>query len=96
MISASLWEMKRMLLPSAARLRMICMSSSKMCIRDSVWLGNEALNIGTENIHFATLPGDGSGYYNKQSVYVLDAQATCDLVNEALNPYNAVSYTHLR
>ena len=51
-----------------------------------VWLGNEALNIGTENIHFATLPGDG--YYNKQSVYVLDAQATCDLVNEALNPYN--------
>ena len=53
-----------------------------------VWLGNEALNIGTENIHFATLPGDGSGYYNKQSVYVLDVQATCDLVNEALNPYN--------
>ena len=53
-----------------------------------VWLGNEALNIGTENIHFATLPGDGSGYYNTQSVYVLDAQATCDLVNEALNPYN--------
>ena len=53
-----------------------------------VWLGNEALNMGTENIHFATLPGDGSGYYNKQSVYVLDAQATCDLVNEALNPYN--------
>ena len=53
-----------------------------------VWLGNEALNIGTENIHFATLPGDGSGYYNKQSVYVLDAQATCDLVNEARNPYN--------
>lgn len=53
-----------------------------------VWLGNEALNIGTENIHFATLPGDGSGYYNKQSVYVLDAQAACDLVNEALNPYN--------
>lgn len=53
-----------------------------------VWLGNEALNIGIENIHFATLPGDGSGYYNKQSVYVLDAQATCDLVNEALNPYN--------
>ena len=50
-----------------------------------VWLGNEALNIGTENIHFATLPGDGSGYYNKQSVYVLDAQATCD----------PVSYTHL-
>ncbi len=53
-----------------------------------VWLGNEALNIGTENIRFATLPGDGSGYYNKQSVYALDAQATCDLVNEALNPYN--------
>ena len=31
MISASLWEMKRMLLPSAARFFMICMSSSISC-----------------------------------------------------------------
>ena len=53
-----------------------------------VWLGNEALNIGTENIHFATLPGDGAGYYNKQSVYVLYPEETLALVNEALNPYN--------
>ena len=54
-----------------------------------VWLANQALSMGgTDAISFATLPGDGSGYYNKQSVYVLDAQATCDLVNEALNPYN--------
>ena len=31
MISASLCEMKRMLFPSAERLRMICMSSSISC-----------------------------------------------------------------
>ena len=54
-----------------------------------MWLANQALSMGgMDAISFATLPGDGSGYYNKQSVYVLDAQATCDLVNEALNPYN--------
>lgn len=52
-----------------------------------VWLGNEALNIGVENLSFHTLPGDGTGYYRKQSVYVLDPEATLALVNEALNPY---------
>ena len=31
MISFSLWEMKRMLLPSAARFFMICISSSISC-----------------------------------------------------------------
>lgn len=52
-----------------------------------VWLGNEALNIGMENLRFHTLPGDGSGYYRRESVYVLDPAATLELVNDALNPY---------
>lgn len=52
-----------------------------------VWLGTEALGIGAENIRFHTLPGDGTGYYRGESVYVLDREATIALVNDALNPY---------
>ena len=52
------------------------------------WLGNEALGIGMDGVHFHTLPGDGTGYYRRESVYVLDRAATLELVNEALNPYN--------
>ena len=53
-----------------------------------VWLASEALDIGTEGIRFHTLPGDGAGYYRRESVYVLDPDATLALVNEALNPYD--------
>ncbi len=52
-----------------------------------IWLGTEALGIGMENVRFHTLPGDGSGYYRGESVYVLDRDAVIDLVNDALNPY---------
>ena len=53
-----------------------------------VWLGTEALDIGAEGVCFHTLPGDGAGYYRRESVYVLDPDATLALVNEALNPYD--------
>lgn len=53
-----------------------------------VWLGTEALEMGMDAVSFHTLPGDGSGYYRKESVYVLDPEQTLALVNEALNPYN--------
>lgn len=53
-----------------------------------IWLGNEALSMGgMEAISFATLPGDGAGYYKGMSVYALDAEAVHALVNEKLNPY---------
>ena len=51
------------------------------------WLGKEAITIGTDNISFATLPGDGAGYYKGISYYTLDSAATLQLVNSALNPY---------
>lgn len=53
-----------------------------------VWLASEALDIGTEGVRFHTLPGDGAGSYRRESVYVLDPDATLALVNEALNPYD--------
>ena len=52
-----------------------------------VWLGTEALSMGMDAVSFHTLPGDGSGYYRKESVYVVDPEATLALVNEYLNPY---------
>lgn len=54
-----------------------------------VWLAGEAANIGLEGVSFHTLPGDGAGYYRRESVYVLDPEATLVLVNEALDPYDA-------
>lgn len=53
-----------------------------------VWLGEQALTAGSDNIHFHTLPGDGAGYYKKVSYYVLDPAATLELVNSYFNPYN--------
>lgn len=53
-----------------------------------VWFTAEALDIGAEGLHFHTLPGDGAGSYHRESVYVLDPEATLALVNEALNPYD--------
>ena len=55
--------------------------------RNLVWLGNEALNIGTENIHFATLPVTARLLQQAVGLCASMAQATCDLTNEALNPY---------
>ncbi len=52
-----------------------------------IWIGEQALTMGSANIHFHTLPGDGAGYYKGGSYYVLDPQATLELVNSALNPY---------
>ena len=52
-----------------------------------VWLGTEALSMGMDAVSFHTLPGDGTGYYRKESVYVVDPEATLALVNEYLNPY---------
>lgn len=52
-----------------------------------VWLGTEALEMGMDSVSFRTLPGDGSGYYRKESVYAVDPEAALALVNEVLNPY---------
>lgn len=52
------------------------------------WLASEALDIGAEGVFFHTLPGDGAGCYRRESVYVLDPDATLALVNEALDPYD--------
>ena len=52
-----------------------------------IWIGEQALAMGSENITFHTLPGDGAGYYQGVSYYTLDAQATLELINSYFNPY---------
>ena len=55
-----------------------------------VWLANEALSMGgMDAIHFATLPGDGSGWYKGMSVYALDREQVLEMTNSMLNPYVA-------
>ncbi len=51
------------------------------------WLGEQALTVGSDNITFHTLPGDGAGYYKGGSYYVLDPEAVLELVNSCANPY---------
>lgn len=52
-----------------------------------LWLGEQALSYGSDAITFHTLPGDGAGWYNGGSYYILDDQATLALINAHFNPY---------
>ena len=55
-----------------------------------VWLANQALSMGgTDAISFATLPGDGAGWYNGKSFYTLDPEQVLEMTNSMLNPYVA-------
>lgn len=63
-------------------------SSDNLTLGNMIWFGNQALNIGTENIHFTTLPGEAKTVYGG-SYFVLDADACLTLLNESFNPYKA-------
>lgn len=75
-------------LPALARVALACVKTD-LTAGNLVWLGAQAAEIGTDNLSFYTLPGDGSLRYRGESVYVLDPAATLALVNEALDPYDA-------
>lgn len=59
---------------------------SDLTLGEMIWFGNQLLEIGTENIHFATLPGVAADVYGG-SYYVLDKEECLALVNSSLNPY---------
>ena len=55
-----------------------------------VWLANQALSMGgTDAISFATLPGDGAGWYKGKSFYTLYPEQVLEMTNSMLNPYVA-------
>lgn len=59
---------------------------SDLALGEMVWFGNQALEIGTENIHFSTLPGEAMTVYGG-SYYVLDKDACLEMLNAGFNPY---------
>lgn len=56
-------------------------------LENLVWIGEQALTMGSDSIHFHTLPGDGAGYYKGVSYYVLDGEQTLEIINNWFNPY---------
>ena len=60
--------------------------STNLKTANILWLGEQALAAGSENIAFYTLPGDGAGWYNGGSYYILDDLATLELINACFNP----------
>ena len=60
---------------------------TELTVPNLVWIGEQALTMGSGNIHFHTLPGDGAGYYKGISYYTVDPQATLEMVNAYFNPY---------
>ncbi|MGM9661710.1 MAG: LCP family protein [Oscillospiraceae bacterium] len=58
-----------------------------LTVNNLLWLGQQALAAGMDNIHFYTLPGDGTGYYKGGSYYILYDDQVLSLVNDYFNPY---------
>ena len=58
-----------------------------LTVGNLVWIGEQAFSMGMDNIHFYTLPGDGTGYYEKVSYYILYPEEVLELVNSSFNPY---------
>ncbi len=58
-----------------------------LSLSNLLWLGEHAFTCGSDRIFFHTLPGDGAGWYNGGSYYILDDTATLELINTYFNPY---------
>ena len=58
-----------------------------LTLSNLLWLGEQAFSCGVDRISFHTLPGDGAGWYSGGSYYILDDEATLELVNQYFNPY---------
>ena len=61
--------------------------STNLKLSNLVWFGEQAFACGTDAITFHTLPGDGAGWYSGGSYYILDDEATLELINAHFNPY---------
>ena len=58
-----------------------------LSVGNLIWIGEQGMKAGMENIHFYTLPGEGDYVYGG-SYYILDPTATLELVNASFNPYD--------
>jgi LCP family protein required for cell wall assembly len=62
---------------------------SDLTVGNMIWFGKQAMNIGSDNIAFSTLPGNPTGKYEGKYYYVLDPAESLAMVNEKINPYKA-------
>lgn len=58
-----------------------------LTVNNLLWCGQQVFATGMDNIHFHTLPGDGTGYYKGGSYYILYDDQVLSLVNDYFNPY---------
>ncbi len=58
-----------------------------LSVNNLLWCGQQALAAGLDNIHFHTLPGDGTGWYQGGSYYILYDDQVLSLVNDYFNPF---------
>ena len=61
---------------------------SDLTLGNMIWFGKQAMNMGSDNIAFSTLPGDPNGKYQGKYYYILAPDETAAMVNETINPYN--------
>ena len=65
---------------------------TELTVGNLVWLGQQVLTMGMDNIHFFTLPGEGKNLVDVPfwdgNYYVLEPQGVVELVNDAFNPYD--------
>lgn len=60
---------------------------TELTVNNLLWCAQQALAAGIDNVHFHTLPGDGTGYYNGGSYYILYDDQVLSLVNDYFNPF---------
>ncbi|MBR3704639.1 MAG: hypothetical protein IKM11_04035, partial [Oscillospiraceae bacterium] len=58
-----------------------------LSLANILWVGEQVFACGSDAISFHTLPGDGAGWYSGGSYYILDDNATLELINAHFNPY---------
>ncbi len=69
-------------MPQLAEIFQSYVKTNGLTIRNLVWLCNELISMGAENVSFSTLPGEW-----KSPFIYLDQAAVLELVNTYLNPY---------
>lgn len=58
-----------------------------LTVNNLLWLAKLVYAAGADGIQFFTLPGDGTGWYNGGSYYILYPDEVLALVNDYFNPY---------
>ena len=62
---------------------------SDLAVGEMIWFGNQALDIGTENIHSTTLPGEGRKRCMAVPIMCWTGRPALPCSTRVFNPYKA-------